>query len=52
MEKPKVVVSVQGPHRGRALLLDRVREEIRRQHEEYLKNDGGYVRLPSALAGK
>jgi integrase len=27
-------------------------EEIRRQHEEDLKNDGGYVRLPSALAGK
>jgi len=27
-------------------------EEIRQQHEEDLKNDGGYVKLPSALAGK
>ena len=27
-------------------------EEIRQQHEEDLKNNGGYVRLPSALAGK
>lgn len=26
-------------------------EEIRRQHEEDLKNKGGYVKLPSALAG-
>ena len=27
-------------------------EEIRLQHEEDLKKDGGYVKLPSALAGK
>ena len=42
MEKPKVVVSVQGPHRERSLLLDRVREEIRKRHYS-LRTEEAYV---------
>lgn len=42
MEGPRVVVSVQSPHRERLPLLDRVREEIRKRHYS-LRTEEAYV---------